>query len=607
MRRNALVLCAVIAATTSGLFARPVLGMINVPSRAAPAPTASHDAAPPGVMSFQGRLTDPGSGTPVADGSYAVSFRIFDAPAGGTILWLENQSVPVSGGLFSVLLGSVSPLSASIFSGVPRYLEVQVGADPPMTPRQPFGSVAFAFHAELLDGRAATGFWQTGGNAGTNPAADFIGTTDGQPVELRVGGNRALRLEPNATSPNVIGGHAANSVTAGVPGASIAGGGTVSSTNRVTDEYGAVGGGRGNTAGDGSGTTANATGATVGGGQGNTASGARAVVGGGLSNTALGSGATVGGGTFNQATDGVATVGGGQANEASALAATVGGGQSNTASGDAGTVGGGIGNTASSTNSTISGGNFNNASGEYAAIGGGNVNAAAGANGSVPGGYGNTANGDYSFAAGRFARVSAAHDGAFLFADSGSTNFNSAAADEFAVRATGGTRIVSAVDGGGVPTAGVQLAPGAGAWSTLSDRSAKANFAAVDGRSLLERLAGLPIETWNLRTQDESVRHIGPTAQDFSAAFGVGEDERHISTVDADGVALAASQALYTLVEEQEARIAALEDERGGVDGLSGPSDGRWVSPLLALVCGAIGGVAATVALRRVVGRGAVA
>lgn len=62
------------------------------------------------------------------------------------------------------------------------------------------------------------------------------------------------------------------------------------------------------------------------------------------------------------------------------------------------------------------------------------------------------------------------------------------------------------------------------------------------------------------------MRHIGPTAQDFYAAFGVGEDEQHISMVDADGVALAAIQALYQLVQEQgvqittlEGRIAALE------------------------------------------------
>jgi hypothetical protein len=74
-------------------------------------------------------------------------------------------------------------------------------------------------------------------------------------------------------------------------------------------------------------------------------------------------------------------------------------------------------------------------------------------------------------------------------------------------------------------------------WSGISDRNVKENFAPVDGQDVLASLAKIPIETWNLKSQDPSVRHIGPMAQDFYAAFEVGEDERHISTVGADGVA----------------------------------------------------------------------
>ena len=59
----------------------------------------------------------------------------------------------------------------------------------------------------------------------------------------------------------------------------------------------------------------------------------------------------------------------------------------------------------------------------------------------------------------------------------------------------------------------------------------------MDGQDVLASLAKIPIETWNLKSQAPSVRHIGPMTQDFYAAFEVGEDERHISTVDADGVA----------------------------------------------------------------------
>lgn len=60
----------------------------------------------------------------------------------------------------------------------------------------------------------------------------------------------------------------------------------------------------------------------------------------------------------------------------------------------------------------------------------------------------------------------------------------------------------------------------------------------MDGRLLQARLAELPLFTWNYRAQNPAIRHLGPMAQDFRAAFSLGEDEKHISTVDADGVAV---------------------------------------------------------------------
>jgi hypothetical protein len=110
----------------------------------------------------------------------------------------------------------------------------------------------------------------------------------------------------------------------------------------------------------------------------------------------------------------------------------------------------------------------------------------------------------------------------------------------------------------------------------FNDRNAKENFAAVDGRDVLERLSGIPIETWNYKTQDPSIRHIGPMAQDFHAAFGVGgKDDKHIGTIDSDGVALAAIQGMYEIVQEKdaqiaslEARVAALEEAKGVQTGL---------------------------------------
>ena len=108
-------------------------------------------------------------------------------------------------------------------------------------------------------------------------------------------------------------------------------------------------------------------------------------------------------------------------------------------------------------------------------------------------------------------------------------------------------------------TVGAMLAPGSGSWSTVSDRNAKMNFSDVDTHAVLAALAAIPVQTWSYKTQDASNRHMGPIAQDFYAAFGVGENDTTISTVDADGVALAAIQGLYQLVQQQDARITALE------------------------------------------------
>jgi hypothetical protein len=96
----------------------------------------------------------------------------------------------------------------------------------------------------------------------------------------------ALRTEQNATSPNVIGGAGGNGVTSGTAGASLLGGGASSFFQSVTDAFGTIAGGRGNTAGNSGGTTTDAVAATVGGGEGNAATGSYATVPGGLSNTA---------------------------------------------------------------------------------------------------------------------------------------------------------------------------------------------------------------------------------------------------------------------------------------------------------------------------------
>jgi len=92
-----------------------------------------------------------------------------------------------------------------------------------------------------------------------------------------------------------------------------------------------------------------------------------------------------------------------------------------------------------------------------------------------------------------------------------------------------------------------------------SDRNAKEHFEAVDPRRVLAAVVRLPIERWSYK--GEAVRHLGPMAQDFAAAFGLGADDRHIFPLDAAGIALAAIQGLRALAQAQQARLEVLERE----------------------------------------------
>jgi hypothetical protein len=263
-------------------------------------------------------------------------------------------------------------------------------------------------------------------------------------------------------------------------------------------------------------------------------------VGGGYLNTASGHSGAICGGNQNVVTSTYGTVGGGHRNVVTATGATIGGGDLNTAGGAYSTIAGGGQNTTLAQDAAIGGGSFNTASGMYSCI---------------PGGRSNTAAGLYSFAAGRRAR--ALHNGAFVWGDSTNAYIDSPGANTFIVRASGGITMYS----DSAATTGVRLAPGGTSFDPTSDRALKENFAPVDAVEILEQVASLPVETWNLRSQGPSVRHIGPVAQDFYATFGFGEDNRHINMQDANGVALAAIQGLYELSLEQAERIEVLEGE----------------------------------------------
>ncbi|MCC7439114.1 MAG: hypothetical protein IT211_11530, partial [Armatimonadetes bacterium] len=170
--------------------------------------------------------------------------------------------------------------------------------------------------------------WQPFGNSSIVDGTNFMGTTNNVAVDFRTNNERALRLEPNGTSPNIIGGFSGNSVTAGVAGGVIGGGGSTTNINMVTDDYGVVDGGEGNQAGDNNATTNDRVYATVGGGFLNIASGNHATIGGGYLHVASGGAATIGGGVGSRASNDYTTVGGGYQNLSSGAYSTVAGGRS---------------------------------------------------------------------------------------------------------------------------------------------------------------------------------------------------------------------------------------------------------------------------------------
>jgi trimeric autotransporter adhesin len=350
------------------------------------------------------------------------------------------------------------------------------------------GSGLANVNAATLQGLAASNFWRV--NTNTTSDATTIGPTNNQALELIVNGQRALRIEPNTNgAPNIIGGAPVNYVGTGVIGATIGGGAATnyfgfSYTNRVTEDFATVAGGR--------------------------------------DNTAAGFVSTVSGGAGNIASFHYATVGGGDRNLASSIGTTVGGGERNSATDIYATVGGGVDNHATGSAATI------------------------------PGGYNNVVAGANSFAAGRNCNIQ--HHNCFMWSD-GTLSFSTTAPNSFNALATGGYYLYSS---SGV---GVQVAPGGNSWSGFSDRNGKENFKEVNCQSILEKVVSLPITTWNLKTQSPDIRHIGPMAQDFQAAFKIGEDDRHIGSSDADGVALAAIQGLNQKLEEEMKRNRAKDAE----------------------------------------------
>jgi trimeric autotransporter adhesin len=417
-----------------------------------------------------------------------------------------------------------------------------------------------------IDNQAATDYATVAGglrNYATGSssaiAGGFYNVASGY-VAFVGGGDLNWALTQNAT---VSGGYS-NTVSGGqlVANGTIGGG----VFNKVTGFAGVIAGGHGNQA------TNEWT--TIGGGGFNRASAKASTVAGGSYNLATGAGSTVSGGGWNgsvyngnQARALASTIAGGYGNRISAdgYYGSIGGGYSNYITATLGsnlyygTIAGGINNKVNLGGATVGGGNTNTASGFDATVAGGNNNTASGAGAAIPGGNSNLAQGVFSFAGGY--RAKAYNNGCFAWNDNTDADLVCNTNNTFVVRSTGGVIF-------GTNTAlstGCSISAGGGGWSCTSDRNTKTGFAPVDTRQILQALNTIPIESWSFKTEDPAVRHIGPMAQDFKAAFGVGSDEKHINSLDADGVALAAIQGLYKITQDQGAQITQQQGQIAGL------------------------------------------
>jgi hypothetical protein len=610
------------------------------------------------AFTYQGRFST--NGVPFS-GPVEFQFTLWDTASGGTAVATNNPASLVAtaaGGLFTVALD----FGLNPFNGQPRFLQTDartaIGPFTPLSPRQPVTATPYAFramnlatnglaagaydsavafnnagntfagafsgsvsgtfsgngsgmtnvNAATLGGLRSANFWKTNGNAGANPTnGAFLGTTDNLPLEFKVNGQRALRLEPNG---NVIFG-AGNSLPLNTVGATISGG----SQNLMLSTFN------------------EAVKSSIAGGAENIIGGKTNVFG-----SVVGGHNSIGAGYHNSIgiRGDFGTIAGGSVNAISENSdnCAIGGGAGNTinTNADSSTIAGGSGNTI-----------LNNAS--YAAI---------------PGGQANTAT-NYAFAAGR--RAKANHQGAFVWADSTDADFASTGTNQLLLRAGGGVgintanpvadlhvkgpiviqntpltptstgasnllnllvgggtaavatngslngisfyevgnvkamslgydgsgsssvnalRVYSATDAGLVtfqnggnvgigtnaPVERLHVVGDILATGTItpnSDRNAKTDIEFVCAREILEKVSRLPISRWRFQAEAAGVRHVGPMAQDFHTAFGLGERPTAIATVDADGVALAAIQGLNEKLEagrqRADSRIQRLEAE----------------------------------------------
>ncbi|MEW5924641.1 MAG: hypothetical protein AB1746_11700 [Candidatus Zixiibacteriota bacterium] len=377
----------------------------------------------PQLINYQGRLLDE-AGLPVPDGNYNISFKIYDALTGGIQKWAETQSgVPVTDGLFSIVMGSSEPLSDTVFDGEDRYLEISFDGQA-LSPRIQFTSVGYAHRISTVDGASAgklsgTLVLSPTDYLGEGNAITIVNENDAPVLAVTIdplGSSTLSFYDPAdskaATSTKImdlaVNQDGMGSLSFYEPADSKSG--LAFETKKVEmrkDGLFMFGASEFDTS-----LIVAPNGDIIGLGQitmgQNSSSGTETSVL-GFNNSASGDSSTIGGGSFNQTFGVISVIAGGHANTA-----------------------GGIG-------STISGGSANNAGGNYSTISGGFNNTAPGDFSIVPGGSDNDATGFYSYAAGH--RAKAFHDGSFVWADHTDDDFGSTGADQFIIRAGGGVGI----------------------------------------------------------------------------------------------------------------------------------------------------------------------
>jgi hypothetical protein len=438
----------------------------------------------------------------------------------------------------------------------------------------------------------------------------FGNLIQGSSYDSMIGGGFGNSIQAGAYQSTIAGGQA-NSIQASANWSTIGGGNDNLIQGNATDStigggfgnsiqtfatYASIGGGRNNTiegnandstiaGGDGNSIQTGASWATMGGGQANSIhSGANnSTLAGGYGNSIQTNAysCAIGGGNYNtiqpnaynstiaggfqiviQAGASSATIGGGenQIIQPNAFASTIAGGDGNVIQNNAflSTIGGGFNNLiqTNASDSTIGGGTQNviQTGATYSTIAGGEGNTiqANGHYGMIPGGQGNVA-ANFAFAAGY--NACATNTGAFVWSDGTGTLTASTNANSVTMRAGGGFAFLT-----GTGNVGASLPAGGTSWSTISDSKTKKNFQPIDTSGVLEKLAAIPVEHWNYRWEpDDAVPHLGPVAQDFKAAFYPGRDDKSITTLEFDGVELAAIQGLNQKVEAQKAELAARE------------------------------------------------